>query len=144
MNKVWVFFYGTFMSAPVLRQYGIACDATYSARVSGYRLVIRPRVNLITEPETYAYGGIAKVSHADIASLYGALKEQFGIVYQPYPVLAQLLDGSVRAALCYISGNIPDADPDPAYIEEMIECAGAMQAPQSYQDHIRSFLPTSG
>jgi hypothetical protein len=55
---VWVFFYGTFMSAKVLRRHGIACEVTYSAKLTGYSLSIRPRVNLTKKTEKNVYGGM--------------------------------------------------------------------------------------
>ncbi len=33
MEKVWVLFYGTFMSARILREYGIECEETIPASV---------------------------------------------------------------------------------------------------------------
>jgi len=144
MKKVWVFFYGTFVSAHVLRQYGINCDTTYPAKISGYSLSIRPRVNLTLNTEAYSFGGVALISHDNIATLYGDLEKQFGIVYQPYPIITELLDGSMRAALCFISHNIPNANPDPGYIEEMVKCATEMKAPPSYISHIKSFVMTDG
>jgi len=35
MNNVWVFFYGTFMCARILRHHGLNCDATFPAKVAG-------------------------------------------------------------------------------------------------------------
>lgn len=139
MGKAWILFYGTFMSARVLRQHGIDCDTTYPAKLSGYSLSIRPRVNLAPKSESYSYGGLALVSHDEILALYGDLKNQFSIVYHPYPVIAELPDGSMRAALCFISSSIPDATPDSGYINEMVECAREIQAPESYISHIKSF-----
>ena len=139
MNKVWVFFYGTFMSARVLRQHGIECNATHPARVSGYLLSIRPRVNLTQNRGSCVYGGMAFVSQNDIAALYDGLKEQFGIIYQPYPVMAELSDGSIRAALCFISSIITDDAPDNGYIDEMMICAREMHAPEIYLSHIDAF-----
>jgi len=46
MNHATVFIYGTFMSSRVLKEYGIECALTLPAKLSGYRLSIRPRVNL--------------------------------------------------------------------------------------------------
>ncbi|ASC72585.1 hypothetical protein XM38_035430 [Halomicronema hongdechloris C2206] len=139
MEKTWIFFYGTFMSAQVLRQHGIDCPETYAARLSGYALSIRPRVNLTPSPESWTYGGLAFISHGEIASLYEDLKQQFGIVYHPYPVVAELSDQTMRAALCFISPNIPDAAPDGSYVDELSKCAEEMGAPKSYIDHIQSF-----
>jgi hypothetical protein len=46
-KRVWIFFYGTFMDASVLKGQGINSPAVIPARISGYELYIRPRVNLL-------------------------------------------------------------------------------------------------
>ncbi len=139
MSKVWVFFYGTFMSAKILKQHGLSCDRTYPAKVSGYSLVIQPRVNLLKKSETNSYGGLALVEHRELASLYQKVQETFGHVYSPYPVLAEMPDGLFRQALCFISEEFNCGDPDPSYIDEMILCAKEMDAPKSYITHIETF-----
>lgn len=140
MHRTTVFFYGTFMSSRVLKEYGISCDVTVPAKLSGYRLSIRPRVNLHPQPDADAYGGLAEVTHAELASLYDGLRTTFGIHYHPFPVLAQLTNGTFQPALCYLSSDIPDAAPDPAYVRELAECARELSAPESYIRHILSFL----
>jgi len=140
MHRTAVFFYGTFMSSRVLKEHGIACDLTLPAKLSGYRLSIRPRVNLHPQPDEAVYGGLAEVTHAELASLYDGLRTTFGINYHPFPVLAQLSNGHFQPALCYLSFDIPDAPPDSSYVRELAECAEQLSAPDSYIRHILSFL----
>jgi hypothetical protein len=142
MHRTAVFFYGTFMSSCVLKEHGIECDLTLPAKLSGYRLSIRPRVNLHPRPDETVYGGLAEVTHSELASLYDGLRTTFGINYHPFPVLAQLSNGSFQPALCYLSFDIPDAPPDPGYVRELAECARKLSAPESYIRHILSFLDT--
>jgi len=138
-ERAWIFLYGTFMSARILRDHRIDCDNTQPARLNGYRLSIRPRVNLTPCADTQVFGGLALLSHEEIFSLYKGLKRDFQIIYNPYGVLAEIPDGTIRPALCYISPHIPDADPDPAYVNELAECAREMLAPESYVNHIKRF-----
>jgi hypothetical protein len=140
MHRTAVFFYGTFMSGRVLKEHGIECNLTLPAKLSGYRLSIRPRVNLHPQPDEAVYGGLAEVTHAELATLYEGLRTTFGINYHPFPVLAQLANGSFLPALCYLSFDIPDAPPDPAYVRALAECAEQLSAPESYIRHIFSFL----
>lgn len=143
MNNVWVFFYGTFMSAEILRGYGINCKETVSAKLNGYELSIRPRVNLHKKRGAVSYGGLACISPQDISRLYDDLIDKFGISYFPYPVLAELADGSFRAALCYISFDIQDSAADPEYVNELARCAIELDAPSQYIEHIMSFIHQS-
>ncbi len=139
MGNVWVFFYGTFMSSKILRKNGIECKETFPAKISGYSLIIRPRVNLIPSDNTYCYGGLAFVEHIELKSLYQEVHRQFGQIYYPYPVMAELENGLYRQALCFISEPFDSGNPDSQYIKEMIECVKEMNAPNSYIEHIKSF-----
>jgi|GEM_PF-431101 len=139
MTRVWVFFYGTFMSARVLRQSGMDCSDTFPAKLAGYSLVIRPKVNLVKVTNSMVYGGLAFVEQGELNRLYKKVHETYGHAYYPYPVLAEKPDGLMRPALCFIAEDLSSGDPDPAYIEEMIQCAQEMQAPASYILYIESF-----
>ena len=139
MSRVWVFFYGTFMSAKILRQHGLSCNKTYPAKVSGYALEIRPRVNLINNSASNSYGGLALIDHIELKNLYQNVRETFNINYWPYPVFAETQDGLIRQALCFTSEPFNLGDPDSSYIDEMKECAREMLAPESYILHIESF-----
>jgi hypothetical protein len=138
MNKVWVFFYGTFMSARILKEHGICCDKTFSAKLSGYSLSIQPRVNLIKNQEATSFGGLALIEQEELANLYESVQKKFGHVYYPFPVLAEMPDGLLRSALCYISEEFSCGDPESTYIDEMAQCAREMNAPESYILHIES------
>ena len=140
MQKATVFFYGTFMSAHILREHGINCEVTRAAQLCGYELSIRPRVNLHRRPDCSVFGGLAEVTHRDLESLYGGLRDTFGVTYHPFPVLAQLADETFEPALCYLSQDIQDSSPDPSYVRSLAECAAKLSAPESYIQHILSFL----
>jgi len=127
------------MSARILRQHGINCNTTYPAKLNGYALSIRPRVNLTPSVTSTSYGGLALLSHLDIETLYSNLKRDFDIDYFPHPVIVELPDNSTRSALCYLCSEISDEAPNPEYINEMQICAKELDAPESYISHIKSF-----
>jgi hypothetical protein len=140
MENVWIFFYGTFMSARILREYGIKCEATIPAKLHGYELSVRPRVNLRSDETAVSYGGLAHISHLEIEQLYRDLNDRFGITYYPYPVFAELADGSSKPALCYLAFAIEDSPADTSYVSELARCARELEAPESYIDYIKSFM----
>lgn len=140
MENVWVFFYGTFMSAKILREHGIDCVATTPVKLNGYELSVRPRVNLKKNESSVSYGGLAHLSHHDVSRLYGDLNDKFGITYYPYPVIVELSDGDSKLALCYISFDIQDSPAEPDYVNELARCATELGAPPVYIDRIKSFL----
>jgi hypothetical protein len=53
--------------------------------------------------------------------------------------VAEMSDGLLRSALCYISEEFSCGDPESTYIDEMAQCAREMNAPESYILHIESF-----
>ena len=140
MENVWIFFYGTFMSARILREYGIKCAATIPAKLHGYELSVRPRVNLRNDDTAVSYGGLAHISHLEIEQLYRDLNDRFGITYYPYPVFAELAGGSSKPALCYLAFAIEDSPADTSYVSELARCARELEAPESYIDYIKSFM----
>lgn len=140
MDKVWVFFYGTFMSAEILQKYGIPCERTIPAKLTGYELTIRPRVNLQKNASFVSYGGIAHITHKEISLLYRELQDAFAITYSPYPVLVELEDEQYKPVLCYISFDIEDEPADPNYVIELAGCASSLGAPAKYIEHITSFM----
>ncbi len=144
MEHVWVFFYGTFMRAKILREYGINCEVTIPVKLNGYELSIRPRVNLKKNESCVSYGGLTHISHQDISRLYSDLSDKFGITYYPYPVTVELADGSLKPVLCYISFDIRDSLADPDYVNELARCATELEAPKAYIGHIKSFLQPAG
>lgn len=127
------------MNAKVLRRHEVDCGETLPAKLDGYELSIKPRVNLEKKGGCTVYGGLAFITHRDISRLYSNLKTDFGITYYPFPVSAQLPDGSQKIALCYIAFDIPQEKANPKYINELAECAKEMNAPEPYIQRIKSF-----
>lgn len=139
LKKVWVFFYGTFMSADILQQSGINCSITHPAKIMGFQLVIQPRVNLIELKDGIVYGAVALVDQVELTALYQKVEKQFSHTYFPYPVSARLFNDSRKLALCFISEPFDNGMANPEYIAQMIQAAKQVGAPASYLDHIESF-----
>ena len=138
-SRVWVFFYGTFMSAAVLGEHGVHPERVHAARLTGYELSIRPRVNLARSDRSSAFGSLALVKHRELESLYAKLRLEFGLVYDPQPVLVEALDGGTRPALCYVTETMPPAAADPAYVRELAACVRSLGLPEWYATHVESF-----
>src|SRR5205807_6417360 len=100
-RRVSVFFYGTFMNPGVLAEYGIIAGDLLPAKVAGFELYIRPRVNLVLCERASVYGAIALVTHKDLEKIYSELEKRFDLRYLPEAVLAETLSGTptVKAAL---------------------------------------------
>jgi len=144
MQRVWVFFYGTFIDIDVLAEHGAAASEAVSAKVGGFELTIGPRVNLIVSDRSCVYGGLVAVTHEDLARIYAGLEERFGVTYLPEAVLAETLDGMVRPALCYIAAHMTAGPADQAYVGQLAECVRALGLPEWYAAHVESFGPTEG
>ncbi len=141
--RVWVFFYGTFLNRNVLVEHGITPTEVISARLNGFELYIRPRVNLVRVDKSCVYGTLAAITHEDIAKLYSSLEENFGLKYFPEPVMAETLDGAFRLALCYLASNMHDAPAEQDFINQLAACAREAGFPEWYAAHIETFGPGS-
>lgn len=139
-----VFFYGLFMEVHVLAEHGVIASESVPARVSGFELTIRPRVNLAPADRSCAYGGLVAVAHKDLARIYTALEERFGVTYLPEAVLAETLDGALRPALCYVAPNMKAGPADPAFVGQLASCVRRMALPEWYAIHVESFAWTKG
>jgi hypothetical protein len=140
-RRVSVFFYGTFMKPAILAEYGIIAKDVSPARVAGFELYIRPRVNLVPSEGANVYGAIACVTHEDLEKIYSDLEKRFGLKYLPEAVLAETLVGklTVKPALCYIASQMTPGPAAPEYVKELAECVRALNFPESYALHIESF-----
>jgi hypothetical protein len=144
MTRVWVFFYGTFMSPGVLNEYGVTPGRIVPARLNGFELSIRPRGNLVRSDRSCAYGVIAEVTHEDLDRLYSDLETRLGLKYLPEPVLAEALDGTVRPVLCYIAPHMEDGQATSEYVGQLAEAVRSANLPEWYAEFIESFGPEKG
>lgn len=142
-QRVWVFFYGTFMSARILREHGIDCESTTPAALAGYRLEINPRANLLPDLGHICYGGIAHIPKSDLDELYRSLHERFGLDYRPTTRMrtATKLTGGDQLVLVYVCEEMSPTPADPAYIDEMLRCCEELALPDSCAQIIESFRP---
>lgn len=138
-RKVCVFFYGTFMDPNILRKEGVIAEDVTPARLAGFELYIRPRVNLVHSRQSCAFGALARVTHDDLANIYSGLKKRFGLSYFPEAVLAETQNGMFQPALCYLASEMPEALADPAYVRELARCSRDLGFPDWYIAHIESF-----
>ena len=129
------------MNPSVLAEHGVTPTEVVPARLSGFCLNIRPRVNLARTDRSSVYGALAAVTHDDLAKIYSNLEEVFGLKYLPEPVLAEALDGTLRPALCYIAPHMSEAPAEREYIKQLAECVRAMGHPDWYALHVESFGP---
>jgi hypothetical protein len=144
LTRVWVFFYGTFMNPGVLAEHGVIPAEVVPARLNGFELNVRPRVNLARTDSASVYGALAAVTHDDLARIYSNLEEVLGLEYLPEPVLAEALNGALRPALCYIAPHMSDAPAERDYINQLAECVRAMGHPEWYAAYVESFGPERG
>ena len=145
-NRVQIFFYGTFMTAGVLAEHGIYSPRITPAKLTGYELSIRPRVNLARSECASVYGSVAALTPNEISRLYQELEIKFGLKYLPEPVIVETLDGVFLPALCYIAPHMDDSAPAPEYVRQLAACVRELGLPERYALHVESFATerTSG
>jgi len=135
-TTVSTFFYGSYMNRAVLQEADVAFDRFEPARLDGYDIRIAPRANLMASQEHCIYGALAEATHAELARLYAHAKDVLGETYLPHPVLAQLLEGDWRPALCYIAPSMVPRAPDPAYVGRIVAAARELGLPEWYVERL--------
>ncbi|MDQ2855716.1 MAG: gamma-glutamylcyclotransferase [Acidobacteriota bacterium] len=137
-KRVWIFFYGTFMDANVLKEQSINSPTVMPAKLNGYEIYISPRVNLVSADRSLVYGSLAQLTHDEITKLYAGLEQRFNLKYLPEAVLAETLDGNFRPALCYVAPHMDESPPDSEYIRQMGIAARAAGLPEWYAVYLES------
>ena len=140
---VWVFFYGSYINMDVLREAQYSPARYEVARLAGFDICIRPRANLVRSNQHCVYGILATGTHAELSRLYAHAKDVLGETYLPEAVLAETLEGSWKAALCYVC---PAMVPRPAtndYIDRIVTPARKYGFPTWYLERLESFRPKS-
>jgi hypothetical protein len=140
-KRVRIFFYGTFMTRAVLAGHGIHVPTVVPAKLSGYKLSIRPRANLIKDDCSCSYGSITALTHDEISTLYQNLAVQFGLKYLPEALIAESLDGGFIPVLCYIAPQMEESPPPPEYVRQLASCVRELGLPEWYASYVESFAP---
>jgi hypothetical protein len=129
-RRVSVFFYGLFMDPELLRGKGLEPVHPQRARVRGMRLCIGNRAALEVDASGEVYGVLVDLTHAEIERLYA---DPGVAVYRPEAVMAELDDGSPRAALCFNLPSAPDPhERNPEYAGKLRDLATRLGLPDDY------------
>jgi len=139
LARVWVFFYGMFMSRDVLINHGVTPTSVVPGKLSGFELFIGPRGNIVRADRSCVYGALAAVTHDDLDKLYSDLEKSAGLKYLYEPVLAETLDGTLRPALCYIAQDMEDGPADLDYVIQLARCVREAGLPEWYAQFVESF-----
>lgn len=139
-RKVQVFFYGSFMSLPVLEAAGINKRAFAPAHISGFEIVIAPHATLVEAGDSIVYGILANLTHSELEKLYTSHAATItDMQYRPEAVLVHTRGGKTVPAMTYISTDAAGTAPDASYMNNMKKTAKDYGFPRWYQDHIASF-----
>lgn len=152
-RKISTFFYGSFMDRSVLKQLGVAVEASEPAMLPGFQIELRPRVNLHRSDRHIVHGAVMSLTHDELTRLYGLGHKDLqalGVtvpagdptdLYQPEAVVVALANGAWRAATCYIADQQTPADPSDAYVQSVVAAARTLRLPDWYIEHLQSFGP---
>ena len=137
-RRVWVFFYGSFMSPEVLARADVHSTDRQKARLDGWELKITSRATVVPAPGGAVYGIVARLTHPEIDTLYR--KDWFGFgPYGPEAVQVTTVGGDSVPALCYVAWQLADGKPGPEYIEKMVAVARDHAFPEEYVRRIQAF-----
>jgi cation transport regulator ChaC len=136
---VWVFFYGSTMNVNVLKALGVEPVAWETARLGGFEVSVRPRVNVARSNSGTVYGVVVSVTHDELTRLYTHLRDEFGQVYAAEAVLVETADGKWRPALCYVCPTMEPRAADPRHVEDIAAAVRSLHFPAWYVQKIEAF-----
>jgi hypothetical protein len=126
------------MDPVVMKEFGVIPTDVLPAKVYGFDITVRPRPTLVRSDRSSVFGSISSVTHQDLTSIYSGLEKNFGLIYRPDAVLAAMLDGAMRPAICYMAENMTEAAPDPQFVQQLAECVRTKGHPEWYAAHIEA------
>ncbi len=130
-----VFFYGLFMDEALLRAQGYSPVNPRRAQFKGMALRIGARATLVVDVGATAHGIVMELTHDEIDRLYS---EPSVAMYRPEAVLAECVDGSRVAALCFNLPTPPRPDEaNPDYAAKLREVGRRLGLPSDYVASIK-------
>ena len=134
-RRITVFFYGLFMDADLLRSKEAQPTNIRPGSITGFALRIGARATLVPASGGRAHGVLMDLAHDEIDRLYSEPSVQ---MYRPEPVMAEEVDGSPVAALCYNLIEPPKPEErNEAYAARLRDLAVRLKLPSDYIATIR-------
>ena len=142
-QRVWVFFYGSYMNLDVLKEADLIPGAYEVVSLPGYDIEIAPRANIFQDPNAVVHGIIASATHQELDRLYSEhAQKKLGGLWLPEAVIVSDQQGRLRSALTYIAPELAPGPTDEAYVERIALPAEAYGFPAEYVAKLRSFSQT--
>ena len=130
VKRVDGFFYGLFMDAALLSDFGVHGENPRMAYVDGFSLRIGERATLVPEAGARAYGMVFALTHDELNVLYGGPGLEN---YRPEAVQVSVISGGTMPALCFNLLDEPDAhESNAAYAEKLRDALGRLGFPDDY------------
>ena len=136
-QKVWVFFYGSFINREVLARAGLVPDRVEMARLWGFDILIETLATLRRSDQHCVYGIACQATHTELRNLYG--QDWLGGSYLPEGVVVEVEGRRLVPALCYIAPGRPPAPPAADYLDWIIGPARELGFPAWYIGHLEEF-----
>src|SRR5580658_7858060 len=142
MQKVWVFFYGSYINFEVLKELPILPGEWEVARAPGFDIHIAPRANLIRSDQHTVWGINVTATHDELTRLYvDHAKGVLGETYLPEAILTYSADGKLRPAMTYICSAMELRTAELAYVERIAGPGRRYGFPDWYIKRIEHFRP---
>lgn len=125
-----IFFYGLFMDPGSLEEKGLRPSAVRQAYLDGFALRLGERAALVRTRKGRVWGTIMTLTLGEVDRLYS---EPSVAAYRPEPVLAHLLDGTAKLALCFnLPAPLEEGARNPQYAVALQAIARKMGLPARY------------
>lgn len=129
VQRIAVFFYGSFMRREVLARGGLHPQTITVARLNGFDIACCPHAYLSPSDQHAIYGILVQATHQELDRLY--TMDGVGI-FLPQAVLVETGGGSVQPAMCYIPPARGAEAADPQYVGHLVDAARGYGFPHWY------------
>lgn len=129
VNRIPVFFYGSFMRREVLMHGGFEPDAIEVARLNGFDISCCPHAYIGRSDQHAIYGILVRATHEELHRLY----TMSGVgVFLPEAVVVETSAGRLHPAMCYIPPFREDKPADAEYVGHLVAAARGYGFPDWY------------
>ena len=135
-KRIAVFFYGSFIRSKVMAVGGFRPHSIEVAKLSGYDIAFDPHANVFRSDQNAVCGILVYPSHEELGQLYS--RDGVG-VFLPEAVVVETSNNRLLPAMCYMPPRRGTEQPDPVYVERILEAARQHGFPSWYVNRLESF-----
>ena len=135
-EKVWIYFYGSYMDTVTLAGWRVRPLSFEVARLDDWDVTFSPHATLIPRAGDSVYGIVAELAESDVERLYSRTELAD---YKPVEVIVETATKKLVPAICYVSKPAENLKPSAAYLKLVVDTARKLGFPSAYLEKLSAF-----